>query len=61
MKMDKDLLAYIDQIAEQNATSRSKTIELFISIVRDYFTNDQLFQEQNVRGEIDGRKTSGVD
>lgn len=58
-RLNKDLIRYTDQIAGQNGTSRSKTLELFISIVQDYFTNDQLFQEQGVRGEIDGRKKFG--
>lgn len=59
MKMDTDLLAYIDQIADQNQTSRSKTLELFIDIIRDYLTSDQLYQEYYVRGEIDGRRKFG--
>ncbi len=61
MKMDTGLIEYVDQIADQNQTSRSKTIELFITIIRDYLTDDQLFQEYHARGDTDGRrKNSGV-
>ena len=60
MKMDTSILEYVDQIAEINGTSRSKTLELFIGIIQDYFTDDQLYLEYTTRGDIDGRKKSGV-
>jgi hypothetical protein len=59
-RMAKDLIQYTDQIAEMNGTSRSKTLELFIGIIQDYFTSDQLYLEYSTRGDIDGRKKSGV-
>lgn len=58
-RMAKDLIQYTDQIAEINGTSRSKTLELFIGIIQDYFTTDQLYLEHTARGDIDGRKKLG--
>lgn len=58
MKMDTGILEYVDQIAAQNQTSRSKTIELLINIVQSYFTNDQIYLEYTVHEEKDGRKKS---
>ena len=59
-RLAKDLIQYTDQIAEINGISRSKTLELFIGIIQDYFTTNQLYLENTVRGEIDGRRKSGV-
>ena len=55
MTIAPEYVEYLEHIAEINNTSRSKSLELIISMVQDYLTDAQLVMEYNVRGEIDGR------
>lgn len=55
-RLDTDIIDYINHISGINNTSQSKTIELVVGIVRDYFTDRMLQLEHETRGTIDGRK-----
>ena len=61
MRLPDEILAYLDEIQEKTQLSRSKTIELLVSITQDYFSIDQVCLESDVRDLKDGRtkKTQG--
>jgi hypothetical protein len=53
---------FIDHVAEMNSVSRSKVVEMLAFIVNDYFSDEQLKMEYNVRKHSemkDGRKARG--
>lgn len=56
MRLRDDILDYLDQIQNQTQLSRSKSVELLVDIIRDYFTINQVCLEHSVRDDIDGRK-----
>ena len=53
--IETELIDYLNQISKTNKVSRSKALELVISLVQDYFTDDQIALEHNARGVIDRR------
>ena len=47
---------FIRKVAEVNDISRSQATELLSDIVQDYFSNEQIKMEHEVRGVFDGRR-----
>lgn len=56
LSLDDSVLDYISHIAEMNHVSRSKAAEIVFGLVQDYFTDQQIALEFQVRQPIDYRK-----
>jgi len=57
LRLPEEILGYLDEIQDKTQLSRSKTVELLISITQDYFSKDQICLESDVRDLIDGRES----
>ena len=55
LRLPEDTIEFANKVAETNGISRSKAVELIIDITRDYFSDNQLSLEHQVRGNKDGR------
>jgi len=54
-RLNANVLEYLNHIAEINNISRSKAIELAVSLVQDCFSDNQICLEHISRGSVDGR------
>jgi metal-responsive CopG/Arc/MetJ family transcriptional regulator len=54
-RLPEDLVEFLDKIAEENGIPRSRAVELVTNIARDYFSDNQISLEHQVRDYMDGR------
>ena len=57
MTLTESTTEFITHIAEINHISKSQATELFSEMVQDYFSDEQIRMELQVRGAIDGRRS----
>lgn len=56
MALRKSSCDFINRVAEINHISRSQATELLSDMVQDYFSDEQIRMEHEVRGVFDGRR-----
>jgi hypothetical protein len=57
MTLTESTTEFITHIAEINHISKSQATELLSEMVQDYFSDEQIRMELQVRGAIDGRRS----